>query len=172
MGALPYAGYWHRLGGWLLDWVLLAVVGSVIGALFNAGKVTQVTIHYNTTVNGQTTAHIVHYSVLGGLVGAAMVMLYGAFLCGSERGQTLGMMAVGVRAVDGDNMTGSIGFGRALWRAFFEYLMAILCFIPWVLNMLWPAWDSRHQTWHDKVSNTVVVLRSPKTLAPQTSPWG
>jgi len=41
-----------------------------------------------------------------------------------------------------------------------------LFFIPWVIDMLFPIWDSRNQTLHDKVSNTVVVKLPPKTLGP------
>jgi uncharacterized RDD family membrane protein YckC len=84
-----------------------------------------------------------------------LTMAYGTLLCGGPRGQTVGMMAVSVKAVD-PTSGGSIGYGRALWRAFFEWLMAIII-IPWIIDMLWPLWDQRNQTLHDKVSNTVVV---------------
>ena len=154
----PYASYWARVGGWLLDFVILTVVNNIVAIPLNASRVARVNFHFDTTVNGTTTVHRYHYSVLSAVIALIITLLYGAIMCGSARGQTFGMMVVGARAVDGDN-GGPIGFGRALWRAFFEYLMLILCFIPWVLDMLWPAWDSRGQAWHDKVSNTVVVRR-------------
>ena len=159
----PYASYWARVGGWLIDWVILAVVINVLNLGFNAARIGRVNFHVTTTVNGTSTIHHYHYSVVGGIVGLVLTLLYGAILCGSARGQTVGMMAVGARAVDGDH-GGPIGFGRALWRAFFEYLMFVLCIIPWVLDMLWPAWDSRHQAWHDKVANTIVVKRDARAL--------
>ncbi len=159
----PYASYWARVGGWLIDWVILAVVINVLNLGFNAARIGRVNFHVTTTVNGTSTIHHFHYSVVGGIVGLVLTLLYGAILCGSARGQTVGMMAVGARAVDGDH-GGPIGFGRALWRAFFEYLMFVLCIIPWVLDMLWPAWDSRHQAWHDKVANTIVVKRDARAL--------
>jgi uncharacterized RDD family membrane protein YckC len=66
------------------------------------------------------------------------------------------MMAVCVRAVSARDGA-PIGFGRAVGRAAFEYLMAILLFIPWIVDMLFPLWDPRNQTLHDKVTDTVVV---------------
>ena len=94
-------------------------------------------------------------------VGAAITLLYGAILCGSARGQTVGMMALKTRVVTADQGT-PLGFWRAAGRAAFEYLLFVLVVIPWVLDMLWPLWDARNQTLHDKISGTVVVsLQAP-----------
>jgi uncharacterized RDD family membrane protein YckC len=66
------------------------------------------------------------------------------------------MMLVGIRAID-QQQGGAIGFARALGRAAFEYLMAILLFVPWIIDMLFPLWDPSNQTLHDKVTRTVVI---------------
>jgi uncharacterized RDD family membrane protein YckC len=66
------------------------------------------------------------------------------------------MMAVRVKAVSTES-GGPIGYGRAFGRAVFEYLMAVVLFVPWIVDMLFPIWDPRNQTLHDKVTNTVVV---------------
>jgi uncharacterized RDD family membrane protein YckC len=150
----PLVSYGRRLGGWLIDWLIVGVVSSVIIGVSGAYD------HSNTTTtyaNG-STSHVAgfHVGVPGILIHAVIVLAYGMVFCGSKRGQTVGMMAVGVRAVDigsGD----SIGFGRALWRAFFEYLMAVLLLIPWVIDMLFPLWDPMRQCLHDKVSRTLVI---------------
>ncbi len=39
----------------------------------------------------------------------------------------------------------------------------ILLFVPWVIDMLFPAWDAKRQTLHDKVSRTVVLKTSVVT---------
>ena len=132
---------------------------QIIEIPFRAANIGRINFHVNTTDNGVTTVHFYHYSVIGGILGVLITLLYGAILCGSARGQTVGMMAVGARAVN--EQTGqSIGFGMALWRAFFEYLLFLVCIIPWVVDMLWPAWDSRNQTLHDKVAKTVVIKKN------------
>ncbi len=150
------ANYGIRLGGWLIDWVILLVVGLVLNAVFNAARLARINFQSTTTSTGVHVVHVAHFSVLGPIVDIVIVLLYGAFFCGSARGQTIGMMAVGARAVDMD--TGSpIGFSRALGRAAFEYLMFLVFVVPWVVDMRFPAWDPRRQTLHAKVTRTVVV---------------
>ena len=144
----PYASYWARAGGFVIDAVVVFVIDVIVGAIFRGAHVG--TVHYHTSSG---TAYI---SVVGYIVELIVWLAYGALLIGSRRGQTIGMMAVGARAVDRDTGT-PIGYARALGRAAFEYVLAIVVFLPWVLDMLWPAWDARKQTLHDKVTRTVVV---------------
>ena len=135
----PYVNYGFRLLGWLIDFVILLAVGVAIEAIFNASKVARMNFHITNN-----TTHVVtfyHYSALAPIIQVVIVLLYGAVLCGSERGQTLGMMAVGARAVDA-NSGGPIGFWRGLGRAGFEYLLFVIFFVPWVVDMLFPAWDA------------------------------
>jgi uncharacterized RDD family membrane protein YckC len=148
-----------RLGGWLIDLVILFVFNRIIDFPLDAAKLARVHFHYTTTAHGVTTRHLGNFSVVTELVNLVVVLLYGAILCGSARGQTLGMRAVGVRAVDAA-AGGPIGAARGLGRAAFEILLAAVFFLPWVLDMLLPLWDQRHQTLHDKVSRTVVIRTS------------
>jgi uncharacterized RDD family membrane protein YckC len=142
-----YASWGRRLGGWLIDWVILAAVGAIIAVPAHGW--------YSTTdFAGNSSFHIRPWFISIQLV---IILVYGTVLCGSRRGQTVGMMAVGVRAVD-MGAGGPIGYGRALWRAFFEQIMYVFFVIPWIVDMLWPLWDNRNQTLHDKVSNTAVVV--------------
>jgi len=152
----PYATYGSRVGGWLIDFVILGIVGYLLGLIFDAGHIARVNITTHTLTHGTTVTHVNHFSALGPVIQVVIVLLYGAIMCGSRRGQTVGMMAVGARAVDRDT-GGPIGFGRALGRGAMEYLLFVLLFIPWIIDMLFPAWDRRSQTLHDKVSKTVVV---------------
>jgi uncharacterized RDD family membrane protein YckC len=144
----PLAGYGLRLGGWIIDAVLLWVVLALILWPLHAYR----RVHETGNAHGMT----LHANGVGILIPAVAVILYGMFLCGSARGQTIGMMIVRVRVVDA-NSGGPIGMARALGRGAFEYLMAAIVFIPWVVDMLFPLWDQRRQTLHDKVTNSVVV---------------
>ncbi len=101
------------------------------------------------------------------LITAVLYIAYGTVLCGSARGQTVGMMAVGVRAVR-DESFAVLGYGRALARAVIEgffrllSLLSIFLGIVWLLDMLWPLWDGKRQTLHDKVGGSVVLrVRAP-----------
>jgi hypothetical protein len=50
--------------------------------------------------------------------------------------------------------------------------MFILFVVPWVIDMLWPLWDPRNQTLHDKVVNSVVVRKDAGTVDGQQSGAG
>ncbi len=102
-----------------------------------------------------TASGRVHFAPGTELVLLLLGALYASLLIGL-RGQTVGMMVARIKAVDA-NTGGLIGFWRALGRDLFERLLAILIFIPWIIDMLFPAWDPRRQTLHDKVVNTVVI---------------
>jgi uncharacterized RDD family membrane protein YckC len=149
----PLVSYGRRLGGWLIDWLIVGVVSTIVIAATGTYHHTNTT----TSFNG-STSHTVGFHIGGPgiLIQAGIALVYGMVLCGSKRGQTVGMMAVGVRAVD-IRSGESIGYARALWRAFFEYLMAAVLLIPWVIDMLFPLWDPMRQCLHDKVSRTIVI---------------
>jgi uncharacterized RDD family membrane protein YckC len=152
-GPPPLASYGARLGGWLIDWVLLGIVAAPFLIVTHS-------IHrtHNVLLSNGSISHQSGFSVgpAGIAIQALIVLAYGALLCGSTRGQTVGMMIVRVRAID-EARGGPIGYSRALGRAAFEYLMAVLIFIPWIVDMLFPLWDPSNQTLHDKVTRTVVV---------------
>jgi uncharacterized RDD family membrane protein YckC len=145
VAAPPLASYGSRVGGWLLDWLITSAIGAVV--LVPLHDIHQVVSVSSTrlTISGRGLA-----------LSALIVITYGTVCIGSRRGQTVGMMAVRARAVDATH-GGGIGYGRALGRAVVEYLFIVVLFVPWVVDMLYPLWDGRRQTLHDKATNTVVV---------------
>ena len=147
-GAAPLATYWARVGGFLLDAVIVAALYLVV-------------LLPTHSFHGMTRATANHVGVRAGVSGGATLfilvvgVLYSSLLIGL-RGQTIGMMAARIKAIDA-NTGNLIGFGRALGRDLFERLLGFLLFIPLVIDLLFPAWDPRRQTLHDKVTNTVVI---------------
>ncbi len=69
------------------------------------------------------------------------------------RGATLGGRAVGTRLVELDGKP--VDFPVALVRS----LAAFLSALPLCLGFFWAAWDARKQSWHDKLSGTLVVRK-------------
>jgi uncharacterized RDD family membrane protein YckC len=104
---------------------------------------------------------------LGYLIGLA----YFIYFEGGPTGQTLGKKACGIRVID-FNGAGPIGYGRATGR----YFARILSAIPLGLGYFWMLWDKEKQTWHDKLTTSVVVpltaypLNQPGTSVQQTPP--
>jgi uncharacterized RDD family membrane protein YckC len=105
----PRASFFRRLGAVLVDWVLFAVLGTVVGVLFRQG--------------------------VGSAVGLIAWLAYLTYFEGSEAGQTVGKRALGIRVID-FAAGGPIGYGRAFIRAIGRYLSAIPCFLGYFW-MLW-----------------------------------
>ncbi len=143
------AGWWPRVGATLVDIIIFIIPALIIGSI-----VIKPTSNSNgfETSNGYTVTSTdtrVGYILFG------IYVIYATLMIG-RFGQTLGSKAVGTRVVNATT-GGPIGYGRALGRSFAHVLLWILFVLPWVISSLFPLWDSRNQTLHDKMAGTVVV---------------
>ena len=127
----PRADFWYRLGGFLIDWVILYVVSLVIGLVFRGNIVSQI------------------------LISLAVGIAYSVYFIGSSSGQTPGMRLLNIRVID-TATGGRVDYGRA----FVRYLVAIVSGLACYIGYLWMLWDPEKQTWHDKVASTFVVPTS------------
>jgi uncharacterized RDD family membrane protein YckC len=121
----PRAGFWRRFGAWLIDLIILVVIEIILRAVLKGA---------------------------GGIVSLVVTIGYFTLWVGSARGQTPGMMALGIRVISFDG-SGSIGYGRAFIRWIGGYVSAI----PLGLGYFWMIWDKEKQCWHDKFASDVVV---------------
>jgi uncharacterized RDD family membrane protein YckC len=157
-GTVPYAPWGTRLGGYLIDFVIFIPVLLILALLFRHTHV--LTVHLNTRRNGTETRRT--FSLLSVLLTGLADLVYVTILCGGRRGQTVGMMAVGIRVVR-DGTFGLVGYGQAFLRALvegaFRFVGAVIFFlgVVWLLDMLFPLWDKKRQTLHDKITGTVVL---------------
>jgi uncharacterized RDD family membrane protein YckC len=152
----PLASYGQRLGGWLIDFVIVMAVCVPLSVLTHTFHY----VHTTGTFNGLSVKETNFiWSGPGVWLSPLIIVLYGTLMCGRPRGQTLGMMVAGTKVVKASSGS-PIGYADALGRALIEEFLAALFFLPWVLDVLFPLWDQRKQTLHDKVSGTVVVQAS------------
>jgi uncharacterized RDD family membrane protein YckC len=80
-----------------------------------------------------------------------VVLLVVGYLNGAQ-GQTPGKRIVGIKVVrDADGAL--LGAGLGIVREICHFLDSLACFIGW----LWPLWDSKNQTFADKLMSTVVL---------------
>jgi uncharacterized RDD family membrane protein YckC len=147
-----YASWGTRLGGWLVDAVIFVVAQLIMSAIFRTNNT--LSVRFTTTMGDGTVRHN-HFSVLAALLTIVVSLIYTTVLCGGPRGQTVGMMVVGVRVVR-DGTLDVLGYGRALWRSVVE-LVFRYTIVVWVLDSLFPLWDRKNQTLHDKFAKTVVI---------------
>jgi uncharacterized RDD family membrane protein YckC len=139
---MPLASWGRRAAAYFLDVIILIVsfIPTGIWALSTEDPV---------------TGEISDSSALVlGLQIIVLPSLYGWLMLGAW-GQTLGKMALGIAVRRGEDAA-QIGFARALGRVASLVLLGILT-IPALLSYLWPLWNGRNQTLHDKMANTIVV---------------
>jgi uncharacterized RDD family membrane protein YckC len=166
---LVYAGFWPRTAGYLLDRILLAVVGAVWSVPFVIVPIVQF-YQAHPQVTGQSLtplpADLTNRFLVIGLLGALLDALYFGGLV-AWQGRTLGQRVMRievVRAEDG----GRLPPGRAYLRAAIFWGPGVLGVIPVLgqiaglvalIGMVAVAWDPRKQGWHDKLARSLVVRR-------------
>jgi uncharacterized RDD family membrane protein YckC len=122
------AGFWRRFAGALVDGIVVGIAGGIIRGIANTG------------------------TGAGSGLGLVVSAVYFTAFIGTDRGQTLGQMALGIRVVGLDTGS-SIGYGRA----FLRWLVSLVSAAVILLGYLWMLWDKEKQCWHDKAANDVVV---------------
>lgn len=157
-GAGSYAGWWQRVGAAVIDGLVVAIPSTILMAILSVGFIAG----SDVVIDPETGQLFVEdTSFVGGLIVSwviilALGILYRVLLEGSRRGQTLGKMAMKIQVRDA-NAGGPIGYGRAALRWFVAAVLWILLYIPGIIDVLFPLWDPRKQTIHDKAASSVVV---------------
>ena len=156
--ALEFAGFWRRLGAYLIDFVALSILCSVFApfqwfgfAAFWDGSIFAGNAWF-------ALPYLVFGNLLSLLVGIAYFVAFWVW-----RGQTPGKMALSIKLMrtDGSNLT----IGDALLRYLGYFVSAATLFI----GFIWIAFDSRKQGLHDKIADTYVV-KIPQAPVTITSP--
>jgi uncharacterized RDD family membrane protein YckC len=163
----PLAAWWKRLVALLLDEFVIGVPASIVSEIVFFNSFTS--LSFPAACNGtnpdpRCTTEIFHsffghflvvYAIALG-VQFLVAALYFTMLIGSKRGQTVGMMALGIAVRDGVSDS-SIGFGRAFVRWLVFTALSFPFGIPAIIDCLAPLWDRRRQAWHDHAAGSVVV---------------
>jgi uncharacterized RDD family membrane protein YckC len=128
----PLTGWWQRVGSTILDNLIVGVPLSII--LVSIG------------VRGYALTVLISFGYA----------VYRTVLVGGPRGRTVGNRAVGTRVVD-VNTGQPIGPSRAAVRSLVQFILEVI-YIGALFDYLWPLWDSRKQTLHDKAAGCIVVM--------------
>jgi uncharacterized RDD family membrane protein YckC len=157
----PYAGFWVRLGGYLLDSLLyglalsiFAIPAVVLGVAAFDGCVSIERADNTADIvcpAGKPDGGLLAAAIVLGLIGIVVVaVLYLRAL--GRTGQTWGRKIVGVKVVAKDTQQ-PLGIGKAFLRQIIEGIVGQAC----ILSYLWMLWDKDKQTWHDKIVSSVVI---------------
>jgi uncharacterized RDD family membrane protein YckC len=140
----------------IIDSLILGVPKSIL---------TAIVVSSSNAAGGVFSSHLGAGVVVLGIVFAIVDLVYFALLNGSEQGQTLGQMALGI-AVRDETSGGAIGPQRGGLRILVLYPGLVFGWLPVVgallgiytiVAALSPLWDRRRQGFHDKVTHTDVV---------------
>jgi uncharacterized RDD family membrane protein YckC len=148
----PLASWGIRLGGFVIDFIMLYLVNVILGAAFH--RVHALRVDFAMTNHNNGTQQHFTFSFLVFIVSGLIFLVYGTLMIGG-RGQSLGMMAVGVRAVRAID-EGPVGYAKAFGRTLLQVVLS-WTFVLALLSGLWPLWDPKRQTLQDKAAGTVVI---------------
>jgi uncharacterized RDD family membrane protein YckC len=145
------AGLGGRIVAYLIDrfmvGIIVAVGYALVFVIALAGAATQ-------TDAGSTVGGLGAMLVILILFPAALaVMLFNeVYLAGKNNGQTIGKKLMNIRVAKEDGTP--FGYMDAFLRNIIGYwISGLVC----GLGFIWGLFDSRNQTWHDKIFHTLVV---------------
>jgi uncharacterized RDD family membrane protein YckC len=174
------AEWWRRLIGRILDIIVTGVLtlvialpwmGSLFSALSDYAQAVQAATESGGPQPDQTAFadQIMSVSLPVALISVLVSVVYQTVFL-ATRGATPGKMVVGtvVRRV---GHPGKLTVADALKRQAIDVVTTLLTLAPFVglfapivrlLDPAWLLWDPKRQALHDKVADTVVVLRNPQ----------
>ncbi len=134
--SVGYGGFWLRVVAYILDGILLSIATGILGFLTGTRIDTADFAHFDYTTN------------VGSLV---IGWLYFSLMESSQRGATVGKMAVGLRVVTDQGQR--LSFGNATGRYFAKFISAIILFVGFIMV----AFTDRKRGLHDMIASTLVV---------------
>jgi uncharacterized RDD family membrane protein YckC len=176
-GAFEYARWGRRAVGLLLDVLVIVGIALLVTAVTGHKEPWQV-FQLHTVDGTRRLAPIGSKLLFFNAISALASFVYDTALLCSTWQATLGMRAVGVHIAREDlspttwsaarshepcpQGLGRVGVGRAAARSAIYAGFALLARLPFgivalLVDFLWPLWDGRRQTLHDKFARTVVL---------------
>jgi uncharacterized RDD family membrane protein YckC len=145
--ALEFAGFWRRLGAFLLDAVILSALTSPLLAWHGMPHFWDISIAW----------YLFPLVAISNFLSTVLTIAYYVVFW-AWHGQTPGKMIMSVRVIRTD------GTGLSLGYSLLRYVGYIISGFFFGLGFLWIAFDARKQGWHDKIAATYVVKVPPPTL--------
>lgn len=134
---VAYGGFWIRVVAYIIDAILISLVLGLVTSIFGVRYMDMDDMsQIDPTVN---------------LLSLAVAWLYFALMESSERGATVGKMAMGLRVVTNDGKR--LSFMNATGRYFAKILSAIIFCIGFIMI----AFTDRKRGLHDMIASTLVI---------------
>lgn len=150
---IKYVGFRKRFLAYLVDILILSVIGFGIDSLLGQGLLS--ILRANTLTDLQSMMS--NRSILPALISFIVSFGFYILMWVNNGGATPGKELLGIKVVKADGS--KIGYPEAIMRSVFGYTLSSVVLS---LGFLWVIWDKKKQGWHDKIANTVVVESGKK----------
>jgi uncharacterized RDD family membrane protein YckC len=145
----PYGGFWLRFVAYIIDAIIMNIVGGVLGMFVGVG----------VGAMGASENAVTASAVGAGLLSLVINWLYCAILVSSSWQGTVGKKALGLVVTDEQGRR--IGFGRATGRYFAQILSALILLFGYFMI----GWTDRKRGLHDMIAGTLVYkARAPELV--------
>jgi uncharacterized RDD family membrane protein YckC len=142
-GQVRYGGFWIRVVAYIIDAIVLNVAFAIIGMFLGVSLIPA----DPTKLDPEVMSKMGVFE----LVALVVTWLYFALLESSQRGATVGKMAMGLRVVD--EQGNRISFGRATGRFFAKFVSGIILLLGYIMV----AFTERKRALHDMMAGTLVI---------------
>lgn len=149
-----YGGFWIRFVAYIIDTIVLIIVGSILGIVFGVGA-----MGMNVDPVEPLGAGYWAYNLASLLIGIG----YFAGMESSSWQATLGKKAVGLVVTDANGQR--ISLLRGIGRYFAKILSALILLIGFIMV----AFTERKQGLHDMIASTLVLKGEPGMVGTDTS---
>jgi uncharacterized RDD family membrane protein YckC len=152
-GQVRYGGFWIRFLARIIDWILLAIVGSIIRiplTLVMGG------VGLGLSRVQDPAAALAALPALAGVIGLSILInfavsfIYEVYFV-SSRGATPGKMVLGLKIVRADG--GPVSMGLAAGR----YFASILSGFTFMIGYIIAGFDDQKRSLHDRICDTRVI---------------
>ncbi len=150
-----YAGFWRRVGAYLIDAILLGVVTSILGSITGLQMGGGAVLAALSSGDPQAIAAAQSSGNLGNLLSIIIGVAYFAGMESSSHQATLGKKVLGMVVTD---LNGNrLSLGRAIGRYFAKIVSAIILGIGFIMV----AFTEKKQGLHDMIAGTLVHIGRP-----------
>lgn len=141
---MEYAGFWRRVGAFVIDYIIVVVAVSIIAMVLGLSiaipaYMSQAHAADAATGNG------------GNWLLVVMLWLYYAYFESSAKQATFGKQALGIKVCGADGQR--ISFLRASGRHFAKYISGLILGIGYLMA----AFTSKKQGLHDMIASCLVI---------------
>ncbi len=147
LGGVRYAGFWIRVGAYIIDYIIInvivVVISGVVGLLIG--------LIAGLSHQSDQSALPALAGGIGAVIGIAIVIVYYVKFNSGPWQATPGKRLVGIHIIteSGEPVSGWLAFGR-----YFAYMLSGL---PLFLGFMWVGWNPEKKGFHDMVCGTRVI---------------